>query len=416
MIERLEVRKIWSKAAYNSFTDLIRFRGRWFCAFREGTGHLTPDGALRILTSVDGLTWNSVASIPCPAPFQDLRDPQFSITPDGLLLLNAAAFRPVCQSMAWLSKDGCDWGHHHLIGPRGSWLWRTVWHSGVAYSFGRHEPKDHELQLYTSTDGLDFQAHGKPRLGAGYSNESDLLFLDDATGVSLTRCDGGNALLGTASSPYDRWTWTDLGVRIGGPALLRLPDGRTIAAVRLYDPRQRTALCWLDVETAALTEFLTLPSGGDTSYAGLVWHDDLLWLSYYSSDDYLASMKGAIQAHLKTSVYLAKVRLQPAYEAGGAMTRLKDLKKRLMEDAEFREEYARADDEFKLIEALVRARVAAKLTQTELAERLGTTQSAVARLEGGRVSPSLATLRRYAAATGTRLTVSLERAVPGRSG
>ena len=98
------------------------------------------------------------------------------------------------------------------------------------------------------------------------------------------------------------------------------------------------------------------------------------------------------------------------------MTRLKDLKKRLMEDPEFREEYARADDEFKLIEALVRARVAAKLTQTELAERLGTTQSAVARLEGGRVSPSLATLRRYAAATGTRLTVGLERAVPGKSG
>lgn len=38
----------------------------------------------------------------------------------------------------------------------------------------------------------------------------------------------------------------------------------------------------------------------------------LLWLTYYSSDDYLASMKGAIQAHLKTSVYLAKVQLQTA--------------------------------------------------------------------------------------------------------
>ena len=48
--------------------------------------------------------------------------------------------------------------------------------------------------------------------------------------------------------------------------------------------------------------------------------------------------------------------------------------------------------------------------------RLGTTQSAVARLEGGRVSPSLATLRRYAEATGTRLTVGLERAARGRSG
>ena len=89
------------------------------------------------------------------------------------------------------------------------------------------------------------------------------------------------------------------------------------------------------------------------------------------------------------------------------MTKLKDLKNRLLEDPEFREEYARVDDEFTLIEALVRARMTAKLTQMELARRLGTTQSAIARLEGGRVSPSFKTLRRYAEATGTRLTVGL---------
>ena len=210
-------------------------------------------------------------------------------------MLNAAAFKPDCQSMTWLSKDGCDWGDHHLVGPRGSWLWRTVWYRSIAYSFGRYEPKDHLLQFYRGTDGVDFRAHGEPRVGACPCNESDFLFLDDATCVSLTRCDGGNALLGRAAPPHDTWTWTDLGVRIGGPALLRLPDGRTVAAVRLYEPRPRTALCWLELDTATMTEFVTLPSGGDTSYAGMVWHDDLLWLTYYSSDDYLASMKGAIQ-------------------------------------------------------------------------------------------------------------------------
>ena len=98
---------------------------------------------------------------------------------------------------------------------------------------------------------------------------------------------------------------------------------------------------------------------------------------------------------------------QEADEAGDGMTKLKDLKARSMEDPEFLEEYVRVDEEYALIEALVRARAAAKLTQAELARRLGTTQSAVARLEGGRVSPSFATLRRYAEATGTRLTVGL---------
>lgn len=94
-----------------------------------------------------------------------------------------------------------------------------------------------------------------------------------------------------------------------------------------------------------------------------------------------------------------------ADETGGPMTKLADLKKKLMENPEVREEYARADAEFTLIETMIRARLEAKLTQAELAERIGTTQSAIARLEGGRVSPSISTLRRYAEATGHQLRV-----------
>ena len=89
------------------------------------------------------------------------------------------------------------------------------------------------------------------------------------------------------------------------------------------------------------------------------------------------------------------------------MTKLGDLKKRLMDSPEFTAAYAAADSEYAVIEALVVARTNASLSQAELAERLGPTQSAVARLESGRVSPSLSTLRRYADATGTQLKVSL---------
>ena len=53
------------------------------------------------------------------------------------------------------------------------------------------------------------------------------------------------------------------------------------------------------------------------------------------------------------------------------MTKLKDLKARLMEDPEFREEYARIDGEYALIEALVRARMAAKLTQGRACKSAG---------------------------------------------
>jgi DNA-binding XRE family transcriptional regulator len=89
------------------------------------------------------------------------------------------------------------------------------------------------------------------------------------------------------------------------------------------------------------------------------------------------------------------------------MTKIADLKKKLMSNPEFREEYEKADAEFQLIEELVRARTKANLSQAELAKRIGTTQSAIARLEGGGVSPSLSTLRRYAAATGSKLEINL---------
>lgn len=87
------------------------------------------------------------------------------------------------------------------------------------------------------------------------------------------------------------------------------------------------------------------------------------------------------------------------------MSKLADLKARLMQNPEVREEYSRADAEFSLIEEMIRARTEARLTQAQLAERIGTTQSAIARLEGGKVSPSIATLRRYAEATGHQLRV-----------
>ncbi|NHN89965.1 helix-turn-helix domain-containing protein [Acetobacter conturbans] len=87
------------------------------------------------------------------------------------------------------------------------------------------------------------------------------------------------------------------------------------------------------------------------------------------------------------------------------MTKLAELKKKLSENPEFRREYTRADADYALIESMIRARTEAQLTQAELASKIGTTQSAIARLEAGRTSPSVATLRRYAEATGHQLQV-----------
>ena len=298
----VDVKRIWDKAPHNAFTDLVRFRGQWYCVFREGKGHVSPDGSLRVITSSDGKQWASAALL--TSKKSDLRDAKITVTPKGQLMLSGAeAVHPPAaykhQSLTWLSDDGRGWSQRYEVGDRDFWLWRTTWHKSVAYGFGYGTRSDNRsIRLYTSRDGKKYDTLVGSAFAEGYANETSMVFLADDTCYCLLRRDGpaGSAQLGVARPPYTKWTWRDLGVRIGGPAMIRLPDGRFVAAVRRYEGGARTALHWLDVEKAKLTEFLKLPSGGDTSYAGLVWHDKLLWVSYYSSHEG------------KTSIYLARVR------------------------------------------------------------------------------------------------------------
>ena len=95
------------------------------------------------------------------------------------------------------------------------------------------------------------------------------------------------------------------------------------------------------------------------------------------------------------------------------MATLKDLKARFLKDPEVRKEYDSLDEEFALIATMAKARLRAGLSQAQLAKRMKTTQSAIARLESGRGRPSTTTLSRFAKATGHRLKISFE---PVRAG
>jgi DNA-binding XRE family transcriptional regulator len=87
-------------------------------------------------------------------------------------------------------------------------------------------------------------------------------------------------------------------------------------------------------------------------------------------------------------------------------TPVSELAEEWMRDPEFRAEYDALAEEFEIAEALIRARSQTNLTQDQIAERMGTSRTAVVRLESGRGNPSLKTLRRYAEATGTKLSLS----------
>jgi ribosome-binding protein aMBF1 (putative translation factor) len=77
-------------------------------------------------------------------------------------------------------------------------------------------------------------------------------------------------------------------------------------------------------------------------------------------------------------------------------------------DPAYRKAYDDLDDEYALINSLIEARTRAQLSQAQLAERMNTTQTAIARLESGNTMPSTRTLRKIAKATGHKLKIILE--------
>ena len=95
------------------------------------------------------------------------------------------------------------------------------------------------------------------------------------------------------------------------------------------------------------------------------------------------------------------------------MTKLKTLHERWSKDPAYREAYDALEEEFALAAAIAEARGKAGLTQEEVAKRMNTTQSNIARLEAGRTTPSTRTLEKFADAVGARLKISFE-AIPGR--
>lgn len=299
----VDVSMIWGRAPHNAFTALVKFRDRWYCAFREGQTAVSPDGRLRLLTSADATRWLPVAEL--AAPETDLRYPKFSATPDGRLLLTAATrhgeTRTGTQTLGWLTPDARRWEDALPLGGPGYWIGPVRWQR--KQGFGIALPPDNKgpVRIYSTANGRTFVLHAQD-LGAGGGAEGvSLLFLPGGDALCLLGSDGSapNARLGRSRPPYRSWQWTDLKMALTAPEMALLPDGRIVVAARVVDESVRTSLLWLDPEAGSIEEFLTLPSGGDSGWPGIVYDGGLLRVSYYSSHEGRAM------------IYMAAVKLAP---------------------------------------------------------------------------------------------------------
>lgn len=301
---------VYTSKQHSAFTDLIFYQNQWLLGFREAATHMSQEGQLVILASPDAKNWQEIARFTWQGG--DLRDPKFSIRPDGKLLLttgirwlitNNAKIR--LYSVAWLF-DGKSWSPPHLPEEAaGKWRWGTSWHNNKVYSvsYGNLDAKG---ALYSSPDGLAWQPLVRPFFPNPkiYTNESSLCFVDNTAFCVIRRDAAGGArgLLGTSSYPFTAWQWQQLPNSVGAPKLIQLSNGEFLVGGRYSNYKRRTAtmrIYKLNVEKAKLKLWRVLPSGGDCSYPGMVEHQGNLYVSYYSSHEYSNS-----------AIYLTKISLQ----------------------------------------------------------------------------------------------------------
>ncbi len=312
----LSVERIWDRAPHSAFTDLIEFNGKLYCTFREGSGHVPgkegTNGTIRIIASGDGQNWQSVALL--EEEHVDLRDPKLAATPDGrLMVVMGGSFYEGEKlgvrhtRVSFSDKTGMRFSAPKpvvidaKIRTEADWLWRVTWHRGTGYAvIYQSGGEEFQAHLVSTRDGLNYQLVTTFDI-TGRPNETTVRVMPDGEMIAWVRRERGNqnGIIGTSRAPYKEWSWKEQSVRLGGPNFIALPDGKLIGTTRGYlpDRKANTYVAWL-TKDGAVTPIVTLPSGGDTSYAGMVTRGDKLLVSYYSSHEG------------KTAIYLATLNLK----------------------------------------------------------------------------------------------------------
>lgn len=314
--EILSTKMIWNQSPISRDTDIIRWKDRWFVVCCEMADEFSQGAALRVISSKDGDQWESIAQLKRPVPKASYRyDPAFTVRPDGKLVISALGM----QTFAWSSEDGHTWSEPNRILPRDYEFSRDVWNKGVAlkYAHGSYDGNSSTIQFLSSKKGQNFDSLFEKTFEF-IPDDGAVIFDGDRAYCVISRQATNpipqskelgrqfqTGLLGTADAPYTVWEWKSIDAPICVPNLLRLPDGRTIAAVGMSNKADRITLCEFDLSTGKLTEFLELPVPIENliqaryhrQVVGLAHHEGNVWVSYH------ATHNG------KLCVHLAKVKL-----------------------------------------------------------------------------------------------------------
>ena len=317
------VERIYTDGNHNAFTDLCRYRGRYYLTFRScPDGHMIfPSSQIVVLVSDDTVAWERCFSF--AAEGRDVRDPHLLVFGETLFVYSGTwplkigdpNYRDIGNHLGYCgwTTDGVGWdGPKAMESTRGFYVWRAAVYDGTAYLNGRRAKpgtktiadtsKYFDIQgcLLSSSDGFEWLLASI--LPPSSRNETALWIEPDGELTALARgWQTERAYLLSAKPPYTEWDDIALDRQIGGPLLTRWND-TLLAGGRTWRPDETRATTLFEVKDRKLRTIADLPSGGDTSYPGFVAIDNShAIVSYYSSHE------GSGTSRAPSSIYLARL-------------------------------------------------------------------------------------------------------------
>jgi hypothetical protein len=322
-VEVTNIRRVFHNGEHNAFTDMVRFRDRYYLTFRScPDGHMVhPTASVIVLASDDLKSWEVVHRF--SVRHRDTRDPHFLIFKEKLFIYTGTWYSGATTldradydvnlhlGYAVWTDDGASWSQPILLdGTFGHYIWRAAAWNDKAYLCGRRKIDFEVLDkgegrkitslMLESDDGLIWRKKAVFQPIEG--DETAFQFDEDGSVTAIARAfRNAPAQVLRSHYPWTDWERVKLDRYIGGPLLVRWGDRWVVGGRKMIDGA-KTSMYWLNDST--LSEFAELRSGGDTSYPGFSelspTHAVMSWYSSHEKDE---------QGQTITAIYLADLRI-----------------------------------------------------------------------------------------------------------
>lgn len=312
---------------HNAFPALCRFDNKLFMAFRRASGHRMRDGVIAIYSSIDnGRSFQIVSVL---SGHGDMRDPRLCVVEGKLTVYITCSYEDAAGNVqlavcAYESSDGGEFAEFALTGlAANSFIWGCIpYRDGYVAAAYCRRGDDFESSLYRSTDGKNWQLYMVLPVSA---NETSLALDDSGELYGIARNESGDMHpVFFRIGMDDCFEYTRLSVPMHG-VMLKNTGKNFVVAARCWDWRNgddpnsgrknvRVDLYTLE-RSGELAKVMTLPSGGDCSYASAVrMSDNELLMIYYSQhnySDFLQKLKPAapLLTALPCDIYSVRLRL-----------------------------------------------------------------------------------------------------------